>query len=477
MLWAQMSSLPQHASTGGTAAATGLAGSPQAGPSAATAPARRMPDWMLLAGGITFVLSLTIMAAVYGANPAHLWSMIDLQIYRWGGQLVVHSGNLYGSRFPHTNLYFTYTPMAAAIFAALSELGQNALKLVVTSVSIAALVTTLWLTWGKLGYRASAGRLGATLGMAGVALWLEPVQQTLQFGQINLVLMVIIVADLCCAKSRWYKGVGVGIAAGIKLTPLIFMPYLLLTRQFRAAAVSVATFGVTIAGSLVLLPRESHQFWLDRLFLNSSRVGNLAYVGNQSLNGTLSRLAGSPTAATPYWLACALVIGAAGLALAAWTTWRGHEMLGILVCALTELLVSPVSWSHHWVWVAPGLAALVNLAVTGRHRLLGWLAAIAFFALFFAYPLTMNNGAPGGPLLPQGLIWTVSGSAFQGTGAHGLQLLTGNLYTVVGLVLLCLAGATLVKTRHRVPLAEYIKGLRRGFTRVSLELPTSDGRS
>jgi alpha-1,2-mannosyltransferase len=403
--------------------------------------------------------------------------MIDLQIYRWGGQLVVHSGNLYGSQFEHTNLYFTYTPMAAAIFAVLSGLGQSALKLLVTAVSVAALIGTLWFAWGKLGYRASAGRLGAALGVAGVALWLEPVQQTLQFGQINLVLMVIIVADLCSSDSRWHKGIGVGIAAGIKLTPLIFTPYLLLTRRFRAAAVSVATFVATIVGSLVLLPRESHQFWLDRLFLNSSRVGNLDYVGDQSLNGTLSRLAGSAAAARPYWLVCALVVGAAGLVLAAWTSRRGHEMLGILICALTGLLVSPVSWSHHWVWVAPGLVALTDLAVrggtaaggrplTGRPGWLGrpgwpgwlgWAGVAGFVALFLAYPLTMNNGAPGGPLIPQGLIWTVSGAALQGTGAHGLELLAGNLYTVTGLALLCLTGAVLVKTRHSAALPLSIK--------------------
>jgi alpha-1,2-mannosyltransferase len=400
---------------------------------------------------------------VYGANPGRLWSMIDLQIYRWGGQLVVHSGNLYGSQFEHTNLYFTYTPMAAAIFAVLSGLGQSALKLLVTAVSIAALIGTLWFAWGKLGYRASAGRLGAALGVAGVALWLEPVQQTLQFGQINLVLMVIIVADLCSADSRWHKGIGVGIAAGIKLTPLIFTPYLLLTRRFRAAAVSVATFVATIVASLVLLPRQSHQFWLDRLFLNSSRVGNLAYVGDQSLNGTLSRLAGSAAAARPYWLVCALVVGAAGLVLAAWTSRRGHEMPGILICALTGLLVSPVSWSHHWVWVAPGLVALTDLAVRGgtaargRRWAIGWGGVAGFVALFLAYPLTMNNGAPGGPLIPQGLIWTVSGAALQGTGAHGLELLTGNLYTVAGLALLCLVGAVLVKTRHAAALPPSIK--------------------
>ena len=113
----------------------------------------------------------------------------------------------------------------------------------------------LWLTWGALERWRTGGRLGATLGLGAVALWLEPVRQTLSFGQVNLLLMLLIVADLCLPDSRWWKGVGVGLAAGFKLTPLIFIPYLLLTRRFRAAAVAPAIFALTIAVSVVAAAR------------------------------------------------------------------------------------------------------------------------------------------------------------------------------------------------------------------------------
>ena len=428
--------------------------------------ARRSPELprdMIGPGAVLFAASLIILAIVYTVYAKRLWAMLDLQVYHWGGGLAARNPNdLYARLFPGWDLYFTYPPIAAAVFALTAPLALPVLKWLVTIASVTALVTAIWLTWGALGYRRSAGRLGATLAVAGVALWLEPVQQTLQFGQVNLVLMLIILADLCLPDSKRYKGIGVGLAAGFKLTPLIFVVYLLLTRRFRAAAVSAGTFLATVAASAALLPSAFRRYWLGRLFLNP-RVGNTAYVGNQSLHGLAERLLGSGPAAQHAWLISALVVGAVGLLLAAAASQRGHEMLGVLTCALTGLLVSPVSWSHHWVWAAPALVVGCDAAMRMRpnrqgasgaarrswQRWTGWAGVLAGTALLFAYPLSMNKGVPGGPLVPQGLIWTVTAPAVEGTGAHGIQLLTGNLYVFAGLTgLLVGAVAWSVHRRH-----------------------------
>ncbi len=431
-----------------------------------------------------FGVSLAVLAAVEIASPGQR-SMIDLQIYRWAGLVAGHSGDLYGAGFPYHHLFFTYSPMAALVFAGLSVVPMTALKWLVTAGSIVCLTGTLWLTWGMLGYRRSADRLGATLGTAGIALWLGPVQQTIGFGQVNLILMLIIVADLCLPDTSWAKGAGVGLAAGFKLTPLIFIPYLLLTRRFRAAGVSLTTFALTIAGSLILLPGPSRQFWFSGLFLNSGRIGNTAYVGNQSLNGSLTRLLGRTPAAHPYWLGIAVAIGVVGLLLAAWAARRGQEMAGILTCALTGLLISPVSWAHHWVWAAPALVTAADAAIrpgtpasairpgheavwfTNRGRGLAWprwacwtgLAAV--IAPFFA--------------LPQDL---VPASVVKGSGAHGAQLLTSNVYVIVGLAVLCLAGILLMireRPRPRHGPAATSSGRRR--IRHQRAAPGSPGRT
>jgi len=359
----------------------------------------------------------------------------------WGGELARHSDDPYLPTYMRTGLHFTYTPMAAGLFAVLAVINVHIMKVLITAASVAVLVGALWLTWGGLGYRRSASRLSATLCVAAVALWLEPVWQTLSFGQVNLVLMFIIVADLGLPDSRWWKGIGVGLAAGFKLTPLIFIPYLLLTRRFRAAAVSAATFGLTIAVPLVVLPAASEHYWLDGLFLSSSRIGNLQYVGNQSLNGALLRLFGSAAEAQPYRLIAVGVVAIAGLLLATWASRRGQEMAGILICALTGLLVSPVSWSHHWVWVAPALVVLTDLATgarwlqTGRRwRWAGRLGIAALVAVF------------------SGVLWSLPVPAVKGHVMTGSQQLVGDLYVLTGLISLSVVAVLAVLARHRAKL-------------------------
>jgi alpha-1,2-mannosyltransferase len=444
--------IPDQAAPVSSAVSGDWADPPVIGATAAMAPAMRVPRRVTWWGAAVFVVSLAILAALAAAYPA---SLLDLQIYRWAGQLVLHSGDLYGAHFPHYGLRFTYTPMAAAIFSAVSILPMSLLKWIVTVASIGALVATLWIAWGTLGYQ-RRDRIGPALAVAGVALWLEPVQQTLGFGQVNLVLMLVVIADICLADGRWFQGVGIGLAAGFKLTPLIFIPYLLLTRRFRAAGVAVATFCLTIAGSLLLLPTASRQYWLDGLFLEPGRTGNIAYVGNQSLRGALTRLLDSGPAAQPYWAAASVVVAIAGLALAALAARRGQEMIGILTCALTGLLVSPVSWSHHWVWIAPGLVVAADLAArrearassggasadpatrpatgqrwSGWRRRAGWAGVILLAVPFVA--------------LPQGL---VPATMVQGADVHGPSLLTSSLYVVAGVTAGCLVGLRLVRERR-----------------------------
>ncbi len=338
-------------------------------------------------------------------------------------------------------LHFTYAPIAAGFFAVLAVVKVQIVKVLVTAASVASLVGVLWLTWGKLGYGRSARRLSATLCTAAVALWLEPVRQTLSFGQVNLVLMLIIVADLCMPDSRWWKGVGVGLAAGFKLTPLIFIPYLLLTRRYRAAAVATATFGVTVAVSLVVLPAAAEHYWLDGLFLNPNRLGGIRYIGNQSLNGALLRLLGSTPAEQPYRLVIEAIVAITGLLVAAWVSRRGQEMAGILICALTGLLVSPVSWSHHWVWVAPALVVLAELATSPRwlpasrsRRLRSWLGMAMVAAVLVVF---------------SGVLWAVPSDAAAGYVMTGPQQLIGDLYVLVGLLSLGVIAVLMAHARWR----------------------------
>lgn len=401
---------------------------------------RQWRAWATPGAVLVFALSLTLLIAVFAAFSRQPWSMLDLHVYLWGGSAVQHrSTDPYVHTYLHSGLRFTYTPLAAGIFSLLADLRPQGVAALVTAASVASLVAVVWLTWGALQRGDSQHRLRATLAVAAVALWLEPVRQTLSFGQVNLMLMAVVVADLLQADSRRWKGVGVGLAAGFKLTPLIFVPYLILTRRYKAAAVATATFGLTVAGSGLILPQAVEHYWFDGLFLNTGRVGNVRYIGNQSLYGAIERLAGSAAAARPYQVAAAGIVGIVGLALAAWASRHGEEMVGILACAVTGLLVSPVSWSHHWVWVAPVLVVLADLATrpsagpaARQVRRVGWAGVGAVLIVF------------------TGVLWIVPAGAVQGFAMTGAEQAVGDLYVLAGLAALgVIAGLAMAQYQHR----------------------------
>jgi alpha-1,2-mannosyltransferase len=398
---------------------------------------------VLVTGAVLFLVSVAAVIVADSTVRGGQSAMLDLQVYDWGGHIARHSGDLYGASYGHGRLRFTYPPMAAAVFAVLSYTPLPVLKWVVGAGSIAALTAVTWLTWGALGYPRSRERLGGTLAVASIGIWTEPAQQTLSFGQVNILLMLIIVADLCLPDRVRHKGAGVGFAAGFKLTPLIFIPYLLLTGRVRAAGVALAAFAATVTAGAILLPSQSGRYWAGRLFLDPRRLGNVGYVGNQSLYGMLLRLTASPGAAHVAWLVAAVSVGAGGLLLAA-AAERKQEVGGVVVCGLTGLLISPVSWTHHWVWTVPALVLAVHGAVrmsaaapSRWRRWAAWRGPLALIVVFCSR-----------------LVWTVPASTVQGRGMRGAWLIVGNLYVVAGLA--ALGAAALVLARP--PLS----GIRRG---------------
>jgi alpha-1,2-mannosyltransferase len=311
-------------------------------------------------------------------------------------------------------------------------------------VSLFSLVATVWIAFRQLGWEKTS-RLGATMLLSGLLLWTEPVQRALFLGQVELALMALVVWDLCQPDRRRWKGAATGIAAGIKLVPLLFIAYLLLTRRFRQAAVAAAAFVVTVIIGFIALPNASVTWWLDGNFFQAGRTGFVGSEQNQSLRGIMTRLIGSVNGTVAPWLLVAIVVGLLGLAVAVVLDQRGYTFAGLMAAALTALLVSPISWDHHWVWIAPGLALIVDAAVRAGRAGQTWLRA-AWYALaavvlllFAAWPDLLWNAKAG--LLQGGLINYAPAAGFPSGDSpaykeyhwHGLQLLAGNLELLVGL--------------------------------------------
>jgi len=441
--------------------------------------------WLLLAGLGAFAVALGLYVIYTVIHPkSFTMDPVDLAVYRSGGLIVRHVRPLYDPRlaaplydwvgYGKLHLPFTYTPFAAITFAVISFVPWWLSQQLSVAVDILALLTALWLTLGGLGYRKDKTRLAVTLLGAAAVFWTEPVLRTMYLGQVNLVLMALIIWDLCqpdtrpgTGKSRWWKGFGTGIAAGIKLVPLVFIPYLLLAGKFRQAAMACAGFAFTVLLGFVILPGDSGKWWFHGLFFQGGRTGFTGWAGNQSLDGLITRLTGSINGARPAWIAAAVLIGAAGVIFAALLDRKGYPVPGLLTAALTGLLVSPISWDHHWVWIAPGALVAAHYAVQAwrrNARRAAWalgalaLAIVAWFgawpARLFTHRLNLGHDSLGLLWIPRNTNpvfyqWYGDRPRFVEYHWHGLALIAGNAYVLAGLALFALLGALALLLPHQ----------------------------
>ncbi|GAA1354276.1 glycosyltransferase 87 family protein [Streptomyces beijiangensis] len=319
-------------------------------------------------------------------------SMIDLMVYRAEGATVRAGQDLYAMRTTAARLPTTYPPFAALLFTPLTLLGVAEMRALATAGNLALLVALVHLSL-RLAGRGSPESL---LWISALAVWCEPVWTTLRYGQINLLLAVAVLWDLTRRDGHRWAGVALGLAAAVKLTPAFFVLFLLVAGVVRRpcrrpAALAVAVFAAATFAAAAVLPYDSRRFWTDAVF-TTSRVGHAEDTANQSLRGVLARLlhTGDPGL---WWVAAAALAGAAGLAVAVRAELRGERAPAVAACAATALLVSPVSWSHHWVWCVPALVLIGTYTRIGAAA--GWL-------LFSSFALWWVPHGPARPELAQG---------------------------------------------------------------------------
>ncbi|MFF8596532.1 glycosyltransferase 87 family protein [Streptomyces sp. NPDC015220] len=288
--------------------------------------------------------------------------MPDAVVYRAEGAAVLHGHDLYGFTVTEGRLPATYPPFAAVLFVPAAWLPVPAVKAAFCAGNALLLAWLVRLS-ARLAERPVRAR--TLCAATALAVWLEPVFQTFWYGQINLSLACLVLWDLTRPPGARGRGAALGVATGVKLTPGLFVVYLLLRGRGREAATATAAFAGTVAVGALVLPAASVEYW-TRLFYRSDRVGRPWIVDNQSLQGMAARLLRDPSPGLA-WLLPALAVAAVGL----WLARRApRARWGVLLTALTALLVSPISWSHHWVWCVPLIAVLL---AEGRR---GW-AAVA----------------------------------------------------------------------------------------------------
>jgi alpha-1,2-mannosyltransferase len=353
------------------------------------------------------VAGLAVAVAAFLAVVAVRHGFFDLKVYYGAVNYWIHDhGMLYDFLKPNSKYGFTYPPFAAIAMVPMAVVPW-ALAIVV-SVVLSLAATYALLRWLVLPV-AERERWTPWFALAVAFLLMaafEPYRETISFGQVNLLLMVLVAADLLVgvAGGRRWAGAGIGLATAIKLTPGVFIVYLLVTRRWRAALVAAGTATLATLAAAAVDPAGSREFWTDALW-DTDRVGSLAFVSNQSLQGVVARL-DPEHPSTLAWLV--LVVAAVGV----WV-WRvrtaslveGFALTGVLGC-----LISPVTWVHHLVWVLPALILLVDagLRAAGRRRrvLLGCaVVAYAILCSRLVWAWEHGFGGVGGFLGSNAYVW------------------------------------------------------------------------
>jgi alpha-1,2-mannosyltransferase len=384
---------------------------------------------------------------------------VDIDVYRMAGQHAL-SPNLYSERFGNSGLVFTYTPFAALVFALLGlNLGIWSLQVVWAVGNIVALGALIYLSL-RITVRRMHGWKAVRWAMLLLlpALALNPVFNTVGLGQINLVLCLLITWDLGTNRQiggrAFPGGVATGLAAAVKLTPIIFVPYLIITCRRREARNAVVTFVACQALAFVFSPHNSWSYWTKDVF-DSRRAGALLYSSDQNLSSVLQRFHHGPVSALVL-MPLLIVVGAGGVALAGWAYRQSSAMLGLLVCATTGLIVSPITWVHHMVWVVP---AIVWLAAGSDRPKRGPVLAGFATLLFIVAPIWWVPSS-----------WAVTKNVPELHQNHW-QLLLGNSFFFamvaflagVGIMLVHRSSVSVRAHGYQVPPQEVV-GLRRATT-------------
>jgi alpha-1,2-mannosyltransferase len=362
-------------------------------------------------------------------RSAGLRDQIDFGVYRAGGHAILNGGDLYALRVPPVGLPFTYPPVSAVLFAPLSSIPVRAGQVAWMAASLLGLCIFVRLVLRHYATGMAATSTAVFLAVLIVTAWSDPLRVNLDFGQINVLIALLVVADLCDGLPSIPRGVMTGVAAALKLTPLFLIAYFVAVRRYRAAVVAACTFAAVTGLAFLAAPHPSTQYWLHGYFADARRTGGIAYISNQSINGMIVRLAGNPENARRFWLPAALLTAMAVL----WAVRRLHDQrpwLAEAIALAAMLLLSPVSWIHHWIFVLPFLVACFRLSAREHGSLLFGLTCALGAALWF------------------GVIWHLPNTHDREYHYNVWQFVAGNSDV---LLLMATLGAALFATRADVP--------------------------
>lgn len=357
---------------------------------------------------ILIISCIIVGSATFLILFANNYHSVDHRIYYGAITSWVNGEDLYEyAQPPDYRFGFTYPPFAAILMLPMVLLSSE-LAIMVSRIAIAATISLIvFYLMTPLAQRNGWSRWYVVAIAIPLASVLDPVRETMSFGQISLFLFALALIDVyALATGKKWAGLGIGLATAIKLTPGFLILYLLITRRWRAAATAT---GVAIAATLasaVVTPSLSWQFWSETLW-NTERVGSLGSGRNQSLAGLLTRMANDDILVSRpdivAWIVGVTLVVVIGLRRA-YAAWRdGDDLAGFTVAGIAGALASPISWTHHLYWIVPAIVIMIDLRQ--------WATAVATYVLF-ASGIIHYFWHPGGHHYDDGILGAVAESAY-----------------------------------------------------------------
>jgi alpha-1,2-mannosyltransferase len=395
-------------------------------PPGPAAPRAELPHPIRLVRGVAVcsfpvLVGLYVAATTFAGGTAWPWQpvMVDLDVYRQAGAAVLAGEDFY----PLPGLPFLYPPFAALLAVPLALLPAGVVQVSWTAAGVLAIVAVLH-RLGLTGWRLS-------LVGAATCWFVEPVRETLAYGQVGILLVALVVLDLVpgprvLPRRILAAGTLTGIVSAVKLAPAIFVLYLIAVRRSKAAAAAMITGLAATAAALMILPGPSMEFW-TRLGRGDTGLGHsIMYYTNQSVTADVIRLAGFGRTPALIGLGLSVVVALLGV----WSAMLWHRLgevaLAVTLCGVAGLLASPVSWLHHFVWVVPLALCLARITPAGyRRRLPAWLEVLGWLLVGWVAAVPFRRLPSGGDLERQ---WTwAQHTVGSGTALLGLALILGSI--------------------------------------------------
>jgi alpha-1,2-mannosyltransferase len=327
---------------------------------------------------VAAVVVLAVAVGAFDLLTSERHGFFDLKVY-WGAlnYWSNHGGMIYDYLNPNTLYGFTYPPFAALVMLPMAWVEwPTAIRISVVLTVLVSAVLVWWMVKPIARSKGWSSWFVFAIAACMVAAF-EPMRETVNFGQVNMLLLFMVAADvlfLLARRSPW-AGVGIGLATAIKLTPGVFIIYLLVTKRWRAAITSMVTAAVVTLIAGLITPDATREFWTSALF-DTDRVGLLGFISNQSIQGVVARVARADM--KPVWAVLVVVT----LVFWGWRSRKaanaGDERAGLALTAVVGCLISPVTWVHHLVWLLPALflVAGAGFRETGRRK---WVLLTAAF--------------------------------------------------------------------------------------------------